>query len=54
MYALEKYVKQEKIDGVLYNMSPSGTFSHGKINGNIYFCIRKQLKDSRCEVTIEK
>lgn len=53
MQALENYVKQEKLDGILYNMSPSGNFSHGKINGNIYFAIRKQLKDSRCEVSVE-
>ena len=46
-------VKTEKIDGVIYNMSPSAGFMHSQINGNIYHAIKRQLKNSVCVVSIE-
>lgn len=49
----DDYVKMEKINGVIYNMSPSGGFMHGQINGNIYHSLRQQLKNSVCLVSVE-
>lgn len=49
----EEYIKTEKIDGVVYNMSPSGGFMHSQINGNIYHALRRQLKNSVCSVSVE-
>ena len=46
-------MKTEKIDGVIYNMSPSGGFMHSQINGNIYHALRSQLKNSVCSVSME-
>lgn len=51
--SLEGYVKQEKINGVIYNMSPAADFRHGIINGNIYAAIRNALKGSICLVFME-
>lgn len=50
---LDDYKKIEKINGVIYNMSPSGGFMHSQINGNIYHILRKQLKGSICAVSVE-
>lgn len=49
----DDYVKTEKINGIIYNMSPSGSFAHGRINGNIYGYFFNQLKRSVCTVTLE-
>lgn len=49
----DDYKKREKIDGIIYDMSPSGGFAHGQLNGNIYHLLRKQLKDSICAVSME-
>lgn len=46
-------IKTEKINGIIYNMSPSGGFMHSQINGNIYFALMKQLKSSICAVSME-
>ena len=46
-------IRTEKIDGVIYNMSPSGGFMHSQINGNIYHSLRQQLKNSVCVVSVE-
>lgn len=46
-------VKTEKVDGVIFNMSPSGGFAHSQINGNIYHAIKRQIKDSVCVVSME-
>ena len=46
-------IKTEKIDGVIFNMSPSGGFMHSQINGNIYHAIKRQIKNSVCVVSIE-
>ena len=46
-------IKTEKIDGVVFNMSPSPGFMHSQINGHIYHAIKTQIKNSVCLVTIE-
>lgn len=45
--------KQEKMNGVVYDMSPAPNFRHGIINGNIYSMVKNQLKDSLCLVFME-
>lgn len=45
--------KDEKIDGVVYDMSPAPGYQHGIINGNIYNVIKTGLKNSLCLVFIE-
>ena len=32
----EEYRKEEKINGVIYDMSPSPNYQHGLVDGNIY------------------
>lgn len=49
----DDYIRNEKIDGTIYNMSPSGGFMHSQINGNLYHAIRQQLKNSICVVSVE-
>ena len=49
----DDYTKTEKINGVIYNMPPSGGFAHGQVNGNIYHELRIQLKGSVCTVSVE-
>ena len=38
--------KDEKIDGVIYNMSPAPGYQHGIVNGNLYTIIKQGLKNS--------
>lgn len=45
--------KDEKIDSVIYDMSPSPGYQHGIINGNIYSLIKGGLKESLCLVFME-
>ncbi len=45
--------KDEKIDGVIYDMSPSPNFIHGIINNNINTIIKYGLKNSLCLVFME-
>lgn len=45
--------KQEKMNGVIYDMSPSAGYKHGIINNNINAIIKTGLKDSLCLVFIE-
>lgn len=45
--------RDEKIDGVVYNMSPSPNFKHGIINNNINRMIGYGLKNSLCLVFME-
>lgn len=45
--------KDEKINGVVYDMSPAPGYRHGIINGNIYRSIGNALKDSLCLVFME-
>ena len=53
MPLVNDYTRIEKIDGVIYNLSPSGGFMHSQINGNIYHSLRQQLKNSVCVVSVE-
>lgn len=45
--------KDEKIDGVIYDMSPAPDYRHGIVNSNIHMIIKRGLKDSICLVSIE-
>ncbi|MDE6622306.1 MAG: Uma2 family endonuclease [Lachnospiraceae bacterium] len=45
--------KDEKINGVVYDMSPAPNFKHGIINNNINRIIGNGLKDSLCLVFME-
>ena len=49
----DDYRKTEKINGIIYNMSPSANFKHGIVNGNIYNIIKNGLKGSLCMVFME-
>ncbi|MDO4336657.1 MAG: Uma2 family endonuclease [Eubacteriales bacterium] len=49
----KEYYKTEKINDTIYNMSPSGGFRHSQVNGNIYFALMKQLKNSICTASVE-
>lgn len=49
----EEYRKEEKIDGIIYDMSPSANYRHSMIDGNIYAIIRRSLKDSVCLAFVE-
>lgn len=44
--------KDEKIDGVIYDMSPSPGLKHGIINSNIHTIIKNGLKNSICIVSM--
>ena len=48
-----EYRKTEKIDGTIYDMSPSPNYLHGVVNNNINTIIKAGLKDSLCLVFIE-
>ena len=45
--------RDEKIDGVIYDMSPSPSFRHGIVNGNLLTIIKQGLKNCTCLVSIE-
>lgn len=45
--------KDEKINGIIYDMSPSPSFDHGIVNSNIHTIIKQGLKNSVCLVSIE-
>lgn len=45
--------KDEKINGVIYDMSPSPGYRHGIINSNIHAIIKQGLKNSMCLVFME-
>ena len=49
---LERH-KDEKINGTIYNMSPSLGYQHCIINRNIYSIIKQGLKGSICLVSME-
>lgn len=44
--------KDEKINGVIYDMSPSPSFNDGIVNSNIHTIIKQGLKNSICLVSI--
>ena len=43
----DEYQKQEKMNGVIYDMSPSAGYKHGIINNNINTIIKAGLKGIR-------
>lgn len=45
--------RDEKIDGVVYDMSPSPNYVHGIVNNNMNRLIGNGLKDSLCLVFME-
>lgn len=45
--------KDEKINGVVYDMSPAPGYGHFIINGNVYTIIKQGLKGSICMVSME-
>lgn len=47
-FANEEHRKQEKINGIIYDMSPSPGFRHGIVNGNIFASVKAGLKNSLC------
>lgn len=49
----DEYRKQEKINGVVYDMSPSLNYKHGIVDSNIHAIIKNGLKDSLCLVFME-
>ncbi|MCI8681479.1 MAG: Uma2 family endonuclease [Lachnospiraceae bacterium] len=51
--APKEHWKDEKINGVLYDMSPSPGYQHGIVNSNIHTAIKQGLKNSICLVTME-
>ena len=51
--AAGEHWRDEKIDGVIYDMSPSPSFRHGIINNNINTVIKSGLKGSLCLVFME-
>lgn len=46
-------IRDEKIDGKIYNMSPAPSFQHSVVNGRIFSKISNGLKDSLCLVFME-
>ncbi len=51
--ASSEHWRDEKINGVVYDMSPSPGYRHGIINSNIHTTIKQGLKNSICLVSIE-
>lgn len=47
-FAELEHKRDEKINGIIYDMSPSPGYQHGMINGNIYTIIKQGLKNSIC------
>ena len=45
--------RDEKINGVVYDMSPSPGYQHGIVNSNIHTAIKQGLKGSICLVSME-
>ena len=46
-------IRDEKINGVIYDMSPAPHYRHCIINSNIHTIIKLGLKDSLCIVSME-
>lgn len=49
----DDYQKQEKMNGITYDMSPSPNYRHGIVNNNINTIIKNGLKNSLCLVFME-
>lgn len=51
--AAGEHWRDEKINGIIYAISPSPSYQHGIINGNIYTIIKQGLRNSICLVSME-
>ena len=51
--AVGEHWRDEKMDGVIYDMSPAPGYQHGIINNNINTIIKQGLKNSLCLVFME-
>ncbi len=51
--ATNEHWKDEKINGIIYDMSPAPGYRHSIINGNIYEIVKRGLKNSLCLVFME-
>lgn len=51
--AVNEHWRDEKMNGIIYDMSPAPGYRHGIINGNIYEIVKRGLKDSLCLVFME-
>lgn len=51
--ARDEYRKDEKIDGVIYDMSPSPDFRHAIVDSNIHTIVKNGLENSLCLVFME-
>lgn len=51
--AAREHWRDEKINGVVYDMLPAPGYRHGIIDGNIYRMISNAFKDSLCLVFME-
>lgn len=49
----KEHWRDEKINGIIYDMSPSPGYKHGIVNSNIHTVIKQGLKNSICLVTME-
>lgn len=43
-----RYRKEERINGIVYDMSPSADYRHGIVNSNIHAILKQHLKNSLC------
>lgn len=46
-------IRDEKIDGKIFDMSPAPSYQHSVVNGRIFSKISNGLKDSMCLVFME-
>lgn len=44
----EDYRKEERINGIVYDMSPSADYRRGIVNSNIHAILKQHLKNSLC------
>ena len=49
----DDYKKEEKINGVIYNMSPSAGYQHGIVNSNIHTIVKQGLRGTLCLTFME-
>ena len=45
--------RDEKVNGIIYDMSPAPGYRHGIVNNNINTMIKQGLKNSHCLVFME-
>ena len=46
-------IRDEKIDGQIFDMSPAPSYQHSVVNGRLFTKISNGLKDSMCLVFME-